>query len=77
METNDADDLARHLRQDALVYAVVLSSELDEVPADALEGMTVAAEARLSRRDFWLVAESTGERLSASSAPQAPHPGFC
>lgn len=55
-ETNDADDLARHLRQEALVYAVVLSSELEEVPADALEGMTVAAEARLSRRDLWLIA---------------------
>jgi len=60
METNDADDLARHLRQGALVYAVVLSSELEEVPADALEGMTVAAEARLSRRDLWLVANRPG-----------------
>ena len=56
VETNDVDDLARHLRQDALVYAVVLASELDEVPADALEGMTVVAEARLSRKDLQLVA---------------------
>jgi 4-amino-4-deoxy-L-arabinose transferase-like glycosyltransferase len=56
VETNDPEDLARHLRQDALVYAVVLASELDDVPADALEGMTVVAEARLSRRDLQLVA---------------------
>ena len=59
-ESNDAEDLARHLRQDSLVYAIVLSSELDEVPADALDGMTVMAEARLSRRDLWLIANRAG-----------------
>lgn len=56
VETQDPEVLAEHLRQEALVYAVVLSSDLDEVTADALEGMEVVAEARLSRRDLWLVA---------------------
>jgi hypothetical protein len=55
IDTNDADVLADHLRQDALVYAVVLTSELDEVPADALEEMQVHVERRLSRRDLALI----------------------
>lgn len=56
VETEDPEELARHLRQDDLVYAVVLASDLEEVPADALEGISVVAEARLSRRDLWLIA---------------------
>ena len=55
IDTNDPEVLADHLRQDALVYAVVLASELDEVPADAIEGMEVHAERRLSRRDLALI----------------------
>ncbi len=55
VDTNDVEVLARHLRQDALVYAVVLKSELEEVPADALGGMQVHAERRLSRRDLALI----------------------
>ena len=55
IDTNDAEVLADHLRQDALVYAVVLTSELDEVPADALEEMQVHVERRLSRRDLALI----------------------
>ena len=55
IDTNDAEVLADHLRQDALVYAVVLTSELDEVPADAREGMQVHVERRLSRRDLALI----------------------
>jgi 4-amino-4-deoxy-L-arabinose transferase-like glycosyltransferase len=56
VETEDPEELARHLRQEALVYAVVLSTDLEEVPADALEGISVVAQARLSRRDLQLIA---------------------
>jgi 4-amino-4-deoxy-L-arabinose transferase-like glycosyltransferase len=55
IDTNDAEVLADHLRQDALVYAVVLTSDLGEVPGDAIEGMEVHAERRLSRRDLALI----------------------
>jgi len=55
VDTNDVEVLARHLRQDALVYAVVLKTELEEVSADALEGIQVHAERRLSRRDLALI----------------------
>jgi len=55
VDTNDVEVLTRHLRQDALVYAVVLMSELEEIPADAIEGMQIHAERRLSRRDLALV----------------------
>jgi len=55
VDTNDVEVLAHHLRQDVLVYAVVLKSELGEVPADALEGIQVHAERRLSRRDLALI----------------------
>lgn len=55
VETEDLEFLAEHLRQPGPVYAVVLASELDEVPADALAGTTVVAEARLSRRDLQLI----------------------
>jgi len=60
VETEDPAVLAQFLRQDALVYAVVLSTELDEVPADALVGTKVMAEARLSRRDLQLIANRAG-----------------
>jgi 4-amino-4-deoxy-L-arabinose transferase-like glycosyltransferase len=60
VETEDPEVLAEHLRQDAPVYAVVLASDLDEVPADALEGTTVVAEATLSRRDLQLIEKRTG-----------------
>ncbi len=56
VETNDAEELARHLRQDARVYAIVRADQLDEVPADAREGLTVLHEQRLSRKDLQIVA---------------------
>jgi len=64
-ETEDPAILAQFLRQDALVYAVVLSTELEEVPADALEGISVVAEARLSRRDLQLIANRAGSRMTS------------
>jgi len=56
VETNDVDDLARHLRQEARVYAIVRADQIDEIPADAREGLTVLHEQRLSRKDLQLVA---------------------
>jgi len=55
VETDDVDDLARHLRQDALVYAIVRADQIDEIPADAREGLTVLHEQRLSRKDLAVV----------------------
>ena len=56
VETDDVDVLARHLRQDALVYAIVRTDQIDEVPADVRESLTVLHEQRLSRKDLALVA---------------------
>jgi 4-amino-4-deoxy-L-arabinose transferase-like glycosyltransferase len=56
VETEDADELADHLRRGERVFAVVNADELDEVPADAREELRVVAEARLSRRNLYLVA---------------------
>ena len=56
VETNDVDVLARHLRQDALVYAIVRMDQIDEIPADVREGLIVLHEQRLSRKDLAVVA---------------------
>jgi 4-amino-4-deoxy-L-arabinose transferase-like glycosyltransferase len=56
VETDDVDVLARHLRQDALVYAIVRADQIDEVPVDVRENLTVLYEQRLSRKDLALVA---------------------
>jgi 4-amino-4-deoxy-L-arabinose transferase-like glycosyltransferase len=56
VETEDPDELARHLRQDARVFAVVRADELDEVPADVRDTLVVLHEQRLSRKDLQLVA---------------------
>ena len=55
VETDDAEVLAAHLRQDALVYAVGRRSELDELPVDVLDGLRFHAERRLSRKDLALI----------------------
>ena len=55
-ETNDAEDLAKHLRQEALVYAVVRMDNIEEIPADVRERMMVLHQQRLSRKDLALVA---------------------
>jgi 4-amino-4-deoxy-L-arabinose transferase-like glycosyltransferase len=56
VETDDVDVLARHLRQDALVYAIVRADQIDEVPADVRGELTVLHEQRLSRKDLALIA---------------------
>ena len=55
-ETDDVDVLARHLRQEALVYAIVRMDRLEEIPEDVRDAMTVLHEQRLSRKDLALVA---------------------
>ena len=55
-ESNDAEDLAKHLRQEALVYAVVRMDNIEEIPADVRERMMVLHQQRLSRKDLALVA---------------------
>jgi len=56
LETDDVDVLARHLRQEALVYAIVRTDRLEEIPEDVRDAMTVLYEQRLSRKDLALVA---------------------
>jgi hypothetical protein len=56
VETDDVDVLAGHLRQDALVYAIVRTDQIDEIPADVRDKLSVLVEQRLSRRDLGLVA---------------------
>jgi 4-amino-4-deoxy-L-arabinose transferase-like glycosyltransferase len=56
VETDDVDVLAHHLRQDALVYAIVRADQIDEVPVDVRENLTVLYEERLSRKDLQIVA---------------------
>jgi 4-amino-4-deoxy-L-arabinose transferase-like glycosyltransferase len=56
VETNDVEVLVRHLRQDALVYAIVRIDQIDEIPADVRDSMTVLHEQRLSRKDLAVVA---------------------
>ena len=55
VETNDAEVLTQHLRQEARVYAIIRADQIDEIPADVREAMTVLHEQRLSRKDLQLV----------------------
>ena len=55
VETEDVDVLAGHLRQEAVVHAIVRMDQIDELPADVREGLTVLHEQRLSRKDLALV----------------------
>ncbi len=55
IETEDVDVLAGHLRQEAVVHAIVRMDQIDELPADVRESLTVLHEQRLSRKDLALV----------------------
>ena len=55
VETDDVEVLARHLRQDAPVYAIVRMDRLEEIPEDVRGAMDVLHEQRLSRKDLALV----------------------
>jgi 4-amino-4-deoxy-L-arabinose transferase-like glycosyltransferase len=56
VETNDSSDLARHLDQDARVWAVANAKRLDELPAGIREKVEIVATTHASRRDVALIA---------------------
>jgi 4-amino-4-deoxy-L-arabinose transferase-like glycosyltransferase len=56
VETNDPDELTRHLRLDARVFAIVRADQISDVPADVRDSLIVVHEQRLSRKDLQLVA---------------------
>jgi 4-amino-4-deoxy-L-arabinose transferase-like glycosyltransferase len=55
-ETYDPGELARHLSQEAEVFAVVHGGELEPLAEDLTARLWLVAEARLARRDVLLVA---------------------
>jgi len=56
VETNDIDDLTRHLDREAVVFAVVNARRIDELPPAVRERMEIVATTHASRRDVALVA---------------------
>ena len=62
VESDDPDVLVEHLRSDAPVYAVVDAADLDELPADALDGISVIHEQRLSRRKLQIIGNRAAGR---------------
>ena len=54
-ETNDWQELARHLEQPETVFAVVHGGEMEPLPEDLKARLWVVAETRLARRDVLLV----------------------
>jgi len=56
VETNDIDDLTRHLDREAVVFAVVNVRRIDELPPAVRERMEIVATTHASRRDVALVA---------------------
>jgi len=55
IETNDSSDLARHLDQDARVWAVANAKRLDELPSGIREKVEIVATTHASRRDVALI----------------------
>ena len=56
IETNKAADLARHLDQEARVWAVANAKRLDELPAGIRDTVEIVATTHASRRDVALIA---------------------
>jgi hypothetical protein len=56
VETNDIDDLTRHLDREAVVFEVVNARRIDELPPAVRERMEIVATTHASRRDVALVA---------------------
>jgi 4-amino-4-deoxy-L-arabinose transferase-like glycosyltransferase len=56
IETGDVGDLARHLDQDGLVFAVANGKRLDELPPAIRDRMEIVATTHASRRDVALIA---------------------
>jgi len=55
IETNDSSDLARHLDQDARVWAVANAKRLDELPPGIREKVEIVATTHASRRNVALI----------------------
>jgi hypothetical protein len=55
IETKDSADLARHLDQDAQVWAVANAKRLDELPPEIRDRLEIVATTRASRRDVALI----------------------
>jgi len=56
VETNEIDDLARHLDQDPKVFAVANAKRLDELPTEIRDRVEILATTHASRRDVALIA---------------------
>jgi hypothetical protein len=56
VETKRSEDLARHLDQEARVWAVANAKRLDELPAEIRERLQIVATTHASRRDVALIA---------------------
>jgi 4-amino-4-deoxy-L-arabinose transferase-like glycosyltransferase len=54
-ETNNANDLARHLDQNARVWAVVNAERLDELPLEIRDRLEIVATTTASRREVALI----------------------
>jgi 4-amino-4-deoxy-L-arabinose transferase-like glycosyltransferase len=61
IETSDSGDLARHLSQEARVWAVAAAQRLDELPAGIRERMEIVATTHASRKDVALIVNRAGE----------------
>jgi 4-amino-4-deoxy-L-arabinose transferase-like glycosyltransferase len=55
IETKKSEDLARHLAQEARVWAVANARRLDELPPEIRDRMEIVATTRASRRDVALI----------------------
>ena len=56
IETNELEDLARHLDRDTLVFAVANGKQLHELPTAIRDRMEVVATTRANRRNIALIA---------------------
>ena len=77
VETRDARDLARHLRQPHEVWAVVHRPALDELPTEVRDDLSIVHRTRLSRRDILLVTNrrQRGQGTVRPRRPDRNHPG--
>jgi len=56
VETDDLDELRRHLERPENVFAVAHGGRLAALPSDLAARLHVVEETRLARRDVWLIA---------------------
>jgi hypothetical protein len=67
IETRDADDLARHLDQDAQVWAVANAKRLDELPPEIRDRLEIVATTRASRRDVALIVNRADQKVPSQT----------